>query len=73
MAKKKLQFEEAMSRLEEILAKLDNGEVKLAEAVDLYKNGMEMVKVCTERLEEAKGELQVYENGTWVNEEEVAP
>lgn len=71
MAKKKLQFEDALLRLEEILVKLDSSDISLADAVDLYKEGMDMVAICNEKMEQAQGELKVYANGIWQKDDEL--
>ena len=71
MARKKVQFEEAMMQLEEIITKLGKGEIPLADAVELYKDGMNLVQICMERLEQVQGELKVYSNGSWQNEQTI--
>ncbi len=38
-------FAEAMTELEEIVRKLEQGDVPLEEAIDLYKKGMELSQV----------------------------
>ena len=42
MAKKKVTFEEAMTRLEEIVDRLEREEVPLEEAVKLYQEGLSL-------------------------------
>jgi exodeoxyribonuclease VII small subunit len=51
-AKKQTQtsFEESLQRLEEIVEKLDAGDVPLDEALKLYEEGMAVAKTCGERL-----------------------
>lgn len=63
-----LSFEEALARLESILQKMDNGEAALAEAMDLYKEGLRLVEICQQHLTKAQGELRVF-NGTWQKED----
>ena len=50
MAKKTKSFEEALSRLEEIVDAMEEGELSLDETVKLYKEGVEMASVCSEKL-----------------------
>lgn len=50
-------FEEAMIELEEIVKKLEQGEVQLEEAIDLYKKGMELSQFCHEKLQNAEKQL----------------
>lgn len=61
----KQSFAEAMTELEEIVRKLEQGDVPLEEAIDLYKKGMELSKFCHEKLQNAEEQLIsiVNENG----------
>lgn len=60
MAKsEKYSFEEAMEGLEEIVAKLEEGDVPLEEAIDYYKKGVELSKLCHEKLQSAEKQLAV--------------
>lgn len=54
---KKQEFAEAMTELEEIVRKLEQGDVPLEEAIDLYKKGMELSKLCHEKLTNAEEQL----------------
>jgi len=71
MAKRKLDFEEAMKRLEEILQQLDTDEIRLDDAITLYKEGLQMAGICSEKLTQAQGELKVFLDGQWKKEEEI--
>ncbi|MEK9198631.1 exodeoxyribonuclease VII small subunit [Ureibacillus sp. 179-F W5.1 NHS] len=57
MMKKEQSFAQAMSELEEIVRKLEQGDVPLEEAIDLYKNGMELSHFCHEKLQNAEKQL----------------
>lgn len=50
----KMEFEEAMRELEEILIKMDNGEVSLKESVDLFERGSALKRHCEKILNEAQ-------------------
>lgn len=50
-------FMEAMMNLEDIVRKLEQGDVPLEEAIDLYKKGMELSKICHEKLTDAEEQL----------------
>lgn len=63
-----LSFEEALARLEVILKKMDNGEAALAEAMNLYKEGLDLVEICQKHLTKAQGELRVFD-GAWQKED----
>ncbi|MBO0419642.1 exodeoxyribonuclease VII small subunit [Vagococcus fluvialis] len=58
MAKEKKQtFEEAMTDLEIIVKQLETGEVPLEEALEQFKKGMELSKMCQETLTKAEETL----------------
>ena len=50
----KLSFEESIEQLEDIVNKLENGDVPLDEAIDEFEKAMELVKVCNEKLNNAE-------------------
>ncbi|KGR78390.1 exodeoxyribonuclease VII small subunit [Ureibacillus manganicus] len=50
-------FAEAMAELESIVQKLEQGEVPLEEAIDLYKKGMELSQFCHTKLQNAEQQL----------------
>ena len=56
-----LTFDKAMERLEQIVTLLEGGTVPLEESVQLYEEGSRLVKLCENRLEKAR--LQVEEIG----------
>lgn len=62
---KELNFEEAMDRLEEIVSELENGDVPLEKAIDLFQQGMKLSQICGSKLEqvERKIEMIVEEDG----------
>ena len=49
-----LSFEEALSRLDKIVQALEAGGLKLEEALALFEEGMELAKICNERLNSAE-------------------
>ena len=52
-------FEELVKRLEEIVAILESGNVKLDEVNKLFTEGAEITKKCYEVLNESKGKITV--------------
>jgi exodeoxyribonuclease VII small subunit len=56
-AEKKLTFEEAMIQLEEIVDRLEEGDVPLEEAIEIYKTGMELSKLCHDKLKNVEEQL----------------
>lgn len=53
----KLTFEEAMKSLEEIVDKLEEGDVPLEEAISIYRKGMELSKLCHDKLKNVEEQL----------------
>lgn len=54
---KKLTFEQAMEELESIVEKLEEGDVPLEEAISFYKDGMELSKLCHDKLKNVEEQL----------------
>lgn len=53
----KLNFEQALLELEQIVSKLESGEAGLDEAMEIYQRGQQLKDYCAEKLSAAK--LQV--------------
>jgi exodeoxyribonuclease VII small subunit len=49
-----LTFEQALARLDEVVTRLDSGDVGLEEAVALFEQGQTLLAVCRERLAHAQ-------------------
>jgi exodeoxyribonuclease VII small subunit len=47
-------FEEAMSRLEEIVGLLENGGADLEDTMKLYTEGAKLAEVCSRKLDKAE-------------------
>jgi exodeoxyribonuclease VII small subunit len=58
MSKKEIMFEEAMQRLEEIVASLENGDFPLEESLKLFEEGVKLVKLCNKKLETIEGSVK---------------
>ena len=54
MDKDKISFEDALRDLEEIVENLNDDELELEKAISAYEKGMELKKICEQRLKEAK-------------------
>ena len=54
---KELTFEENLKKLEDIIDKLESGEIDLEKSVELYEKGMILKNNCEEKLK--KVELQI--------------
>lgn len=51
-------FEESLRRLEEIVNKLERGEVALEDSIKMYEEGLALSKTCIERLTQAELKLK---------------
>ena len=51
-------FENNLSKLELIVNKLESGEVGLEESVKLYEEGMQIKKVCDEKLQDIEMQIK---------------
>jgi exodeoxyribonuclease VII small subunit len=52
-------FEQAMKRLEEIVEKMESGDLSLEDLIVRYEEGMKLVKVCQERLTTAEQRIEI--------------
>lgn len=52
-------FETAMDRLEAIVEQMESGKLPLEELIVRYEEGMNMVKVCQERLTAAEQKIEI--------------
>ncbi|MFD1707036.1 exodeoxyribonuclease VII small subunit [Siminovitchia sediminis] len=50
-------FEQAMEQLEGIIKRLEEGDIPLEEALEIYQKGMELSKVCHDKLKFAEEKL----------------
>lgn len=58
MAEKNATFEDNLRRLEDVVGKLEQGELPLDDAVKLYQEGMRLSKLCAERLASVEAEIK---------------
>ncbi|MBQ5329400.1 MAG: exodeoxyribonuclease VII small subunit [Oscillospiraceae bacterium] len=61
--KKEIKFEEALEKLAEINEKLESEEISLDDSIKLFKEGIELSKLCQKKLDEAKLEIEKIEIG----------
>jgi len=57
MAEKK--FERALARLEEIVQKLEQGDLPLEQSLKLFEEGIRLSRICNSRLEEAERKVEI--------------
>ena len=54
---KELTYEQANKQLEEIVSKMEKGDVPLDECMKFYEQAYKLLTYCTEKLNEAKGQI----------------
>jgi exodeoxyribonuclease VII small subunit len=54
-----LNFESAMDRLEKIVEQMESGKLPLEDLIVRYDEGMNLVKVCQERLAKAEQKIEI--------------
>lgn len=54
-----IKFEEAIKKLEKIVEDLEGADLSLDEALKKYQEGIEMSRVCAQKLENAKKKIDV--------------
>jgi len=62
----KKSFEEAVSELEDIVEKLEKGDLTLDESIEFFQRGVELSKYCSKRLDEVEKKISILvmdENG----------
>lgn len=52
-----LSFEKAMLELEKIVEKLEKGDVPLEKAISYYQEGMQLSKVCNDKLSSVQDKM----------------
>ena len=59
MEKNTQSFEDALNELEELVGKMESGEMGLEEMVAAFEKGQKLVKSCTDRLNEVERRIEV--------------
>lgn len=55
----KIKLEDAMRRLDEVVAALDGDAVELEQALRLYEEGVRLVRLCKEQLSDAERRISI--------------
>ncbi len=61
--KQTISFEEALVRLEEIVRRLENGDLPLSDSLSLYEEGTSLIKTCTKMLDQAEQKVVKLKKG----------
>ena len=56
---KEKKFEDAMKELEDIVKRLESGDLSLEESIKLFEEGMVLSKYCSGKLEEAEKKVSL--------------
>ena len=54
-----IKFEDALKKLEKTVEELENGDLSLDEALKKYQEGVELSRLCVQRLDSAKKKIEV--------------
>jgi exodeoxyribonuclease VII small subunit len=57
MAKER--FEDALSKLEKIVSKLEQGDIPLEESLKLFEEGIRLSRFCNQKLDEAEKRIEI--------------
>ena len=52
-------FEEAIQRLEQIVADMENGELPLEDVLQKYEEGSRLAQLCAQKLDEAEKKIEL--------------
>jgi exodeoxyribonuclease VII small subunit len=64
-------FEEALSQLEALVARLEAGDLPLEEALRAFEEGVRLTRLCAERLEDAERRVHLLTRTAEGTEQEV--
>ena len=56
-------FESALAELDELVEKMENGQLPLEESLSAYQRGTELLKFCDSVLKEAEQKIKVLDGG----------
>lgn len=62
MDKKEETLEEVFTQLESVIKTMEQGEISLEETFDLYHKGMNMLKVCNDKIDKVEKKMLVLDD-----------
>lgn len=65
---KNVNFENCMTRLQEIVALLQEGDLPLKESLNIYKEGLECTRQCRQFLDQAKKDIEIWKQEEYDSE-----
>jgi len=57
--KEEKSFEECLAALEQVVEKIETGEMSLEESLSTFENGVHLVKTCNEKLNEVEKRIEL--------------
>ena len=54
-----IKFEKALKRLEEIVEKLEKGDLDLDKSLEIFEEGIKMSRICSQKLKEAEKKIEI--------------
>ena len=69
MPKKEMSFENALDKLEEIVELLENGEAPLEKSLELFEQGVSLVRLCNQKIEKVESSVKILLNNNGELEE----
>ena len=67
---KEMSYEQAMEQLEQVLRRLDVGDLPLEESIRCFQDGLEYIKLCQAKLTAAEGTLKILRGEEFVEMQE---
>jgi len=69
--KETIKFEKSLQQLQDVVAKLESGELSLEQSVAMFEKGMELANICNKALTQAEQKVQVLleKNGAIIKED----
>ncbi len=56
-------FEDALKRLEEIVRELENGDIGIEQALNLFEEGTRLSKLCAKKLSKIERRVEILKKG----------
>lgn len=59
----KIKFDEAMTKLESIVQRLEDGDLSLEESLAIFEEGINLARLCTKQLDEVERRIEILIKG----------
>ena len=59
-----LKYEAALAELEQIVQRMESGQLSLEDSIVAYRRGSALLKHCQQKLDDAEARIQILENGS---------